>query len=148
MLLLCIPVTILLISIQRKAANAFSPKPETKSQGLFSILKQKRAPGITAEYSFHSFSQYQSCFSPRSKALIATTSSSVSSKPNRSRFSLICSGLEEPGITTMPRCRSHRRITWADDTPWAWSSFFLPGLFLNPAAGHPPYYDFFSVFQS
>lgn len=46
--------------------------------------------------------QYQSCFSPLSSALIFSISSSLSSNPNRSRFSFICSGLLDPGITTTP----------------------------------------------
>ena len=29
------------------------------------------------------------------------------------------SGLLEPGMTTTPRCKFHRKVTWAEVTPWA-----------------------------
>lgn len=62
----------------------------------------------------YAWDQYQSCFSLRSRATIWFISSSVREKPKRSRFSRIWSGLLEPGMTTMPRCRFQHRMTWAE----------------------------------
>lgn len=62
----------------------------------------------------YAWDQYQSCFSLRSRAAIWFISSSVREKPKRARFSRIWSGLLEPGMTTMPRCRFQRRMTWAE----------------------------------
>ena len=57
--------------------------------------------------SINIITQYQSCFSFRSSALICFISSSVNPKPNKSRFSLIWSGLLDPGITTTPVSYTH-----------------------------------------
>ena len=80
------------------------------------VLYNKKAKRKTSGRSPAAFLlkyQYQSCFSRLSRAAIRFISSADSSKSKRAMFSRICSGLPEPGITTTPFCRFHRRMTCA-----------------------------------
>ena len=83
--------------------------------------------------------QYQSCFSFLSNVAIRSISLSVSAKSKRERFSRRCSGSLEPGITTTPFCRFHRRITCATVFPWDAAISLHTGLFSRaPVKPRPP----------
>lgn len=54
------------------------------------------------------------------------------------------SGLLEPGMTTTPRCKFHRKVTWAEVTPWAFAMAEITGspssseVYPRPPKGYQP----------